>query len=50
MFSIDTRDPTQLRLVGKPVDTLGDFPVTVDMSERLGQGLFIRPGRDTHAE
>ncbi|KAI9806641.1 MAG: hypothetical protein M1825_006098 [Sarcosagium campestre] len=36
LFRIHKRDPTLLIPLGKPVDTLGDFPVSVAASERLG--------------
>ena len=38
MFKIDERDATKLVMVGQPVSTMGDFPVTVAASESLRQG------------
>jgi hypothetical protein len=35
MFDIDAADPTRLRMVGSPADTLGDFPVTIAASNVL---------------
>lgn len=32
MLAIDAADPTKLTMVGAPVDTLGDFPVTLAVS------------------
>ena len=34
MFKIDSRDPTKLTMVGQPVDTKGDFPVSMAVSTR----------------
>lgn len=38
MFAIDPESPRHLRLVGKPVDTLGEFPQSVAYSPRLQTG------------
>lgn len=35
MFCIDENDPLNLTLVGEPADTLGDFPNTIAVSEKL---------------
>jgi hypothetical protein len=35
MLAINERDPLKLTLVGEPVDTLGDFPTTIAVSEKL---------------
>src|ERR1700709_1109447 len=40
MFSIDKDDPTHPSLVGKPADTLGEFPSTVAYSSRIKTGSF----------
>ena len=37
-FQIDGDDATKLTMLGDPVDTLGDFPTTVAMSEDLNKG------------
>lgn len=37
-------DPTVLRLVGKPVSTGGDFPVSVAVSPRTGQVCVLNGG------
>ncbi|KAL8988746.1 MAG: hypothetical protein Q9169_008503 [Polycauliona sp. 2 TL-2023] len=34
LFAIDTKDPTKLTMIGKPVDTMGDFPVTAAISRK----------------
>ncbi|KAI4102193.1 MAG: hypothetical protein LQ339_004717 [Xanthoria mediterranea] len=34
LMSIDTRDPTKLTMVGQPVDTMGEFPVTAAISRK----------------
>ncbi|KAL8865853.1 MAG: hypothetical protein Q9198_009132, partial [Flavoplaca austrocitrina] len=34
LFSIDTKDPTRLTIIGQPVDTMGDFPVTAAISRK----------------
>lgn len=35
MFKIDHQDPTHITLLGHPVDTMGDFPVSVAVSKPL---------------
>ena len=39
MFKIPPSDPTHPRLIGKPVDTKGEFPTTVAYSDRLRLGM-----------
>ncbi|KAL8854125.1 MAG: hypothetical protein Q9221_001047 [Calogaya cf. arnoldii] len=34
LFSIDTKDPVKLTMIGEPVDTMGDFPNTVAISRK----------------
>lgn len=34
MFAISPKNPTNLKMVGKPVDTMGDFPVSVAFSPK----------------
>lgn len=41
MFTIDSINPQHLVLVGKPANTLGDFPISVAYSEKLNIGTFI---------
>lgn len=38
MFSIDPQSPMEPKLVGSPVSTLGDFPISVDYSPQLHKG------------
>ncbi|MCJ1312338.1 hypothetical protein MMC25_006012 [Agyrium rufum] len=44
MFNIDPNSPTNLTLVGEPVDTLGDYPVSVAASAKLGQVCVANTG------
>ncbi|KAF8535692.1 hypothetical protein BDD12DRAFT_892068 [Trichophaea hybrida] len=44
MFSIDTANPTYLTLVGEPVDTQGEFPVSVAYSSALKQACVVNGG------
>lgn len=44
MFSINSADPTKLTMVGKPVDTLGEFPVSVALSTKLKQACVANSG------
>ncbi|KAI9829271.1 MAG: hypothetical protein M1826_005735 [Phylliscum demangeonii] len=44
LFSIDADDATKLVMVGKPTYTLGDFPVSVAVSERLQQACVANTG------
>lgn len=38
MFNIDPQDPTNLKMVGSPADTMGEVPVSVDYSDELHTG------------
>lgn len=44
MFNIDPNDATNLTMVGKPVDTLGEFPISVTLSSKLGQACVANGG------
>src|SRR5947207_7717037 len=44
MFNIDPVDPTCLQLVGRPVSTLGDFPVAVAYSPHLRMACVVNGG------
>ncbi|KAG9228045.1 hypothetical protein BJ875DRAFT_272675 [Amylocarpus encephaloides] len=44
MFLIDHQDPTKLRMVGKPADTLGEFPVSVTISSKLSMACVANSG------
>ncbi|KAK2767807.1 hypothetical protein FQN54_003966 [Arachnomyces sp. PD_36] len=44
MFNIDAADPTKLTAVGEPVDTMGEFPVSVDISTKLSQACVANGG------
>ncbi|KAI9808400.1 MAG: hypothetical protein M1826_004176 [Phylliscum demangeonii] len=44
LFEIDARDATKLVMVGKPTDTLGDFPNSVAVSQRLQQACVANSG------
>ena len=39
MFVMDKNDHTQLKMVGQPVNTMGDFPNSVAVSGKLKQGM-----------
>ncbi len=43
LFKIDEQEPTKLMRVGEPVDTMGEFPVSVAASTVLNQGEYINP-------
>ncbi|KAF8520248.1 hypothetical protein BU17DRAFT_65590 [Hysterangium stoloniferum] len=45
MFSIDPEDPTNLQMVGQPVSTGGEFPVSVAISEQSGQVCVLNGGK-----
>jgi len=45
MFSIDPKDPANLRMVGRPVSTGGEFPVSVAVSKQSGQVCVLNGGR-----
>lgn len=42
MFHIDPEDPTNLKMVGSPADTMGEVPVSVDYSDELHTGTPFR--------
>jgi len=44
MFNINPANPTDIRLVGKPVDTLGEFPAAVAFSEKLSMACVVNGG------
>jgi hypothetical protein len=44
MFSIDPKKPTNLKIVGQPVSSLGDFPVSVTISTALKQACVANSG------
>ncbi|PQE33495.1 3-carboxymuconate cyclase protein [Rutstroemia sp. NJR-2017a WRK4] len=44
MFSIPANNPLHPSLVGKPVATMGEFPVAVAYSEKLGQACVLNGG------
>jgi hypothetical protein len=43
MFIIDRQDPLHPRLVGDPIPTLGQIPVSVTYSKELNTGKFMKP-------
>ncbi|MCJ1358876.1 MAG: hypothetical protein MMC33_008876 [Icmadophila ericetorum] len=44
MLKINSQNPTKLTLVGTPVNTLGDFPVTVAASSEINQVCVANTG------
>jgi len=44
MFTIDSADPTKLTMVGKPADTLGEFPMSLSISTKLNQACVANSG------
>ncbi|OPB41892.1 3-carboxymuconate cyclase [Trichoderma guizhouense] len=44
LFKIDPSNPQHLTLVGKPVGTLGDFPISVTYSEKLHMACVLNGG------
>lgn len=44
MFTIDSTDPTKLTMVGQPVNTLGEFPISVALSTTLNQACVANSG------
>lgn len=44
MFTISPTDPTKLTMVGTPINTQGDFPVSVTLSEKLNQACVANGG------
>ena len=47
-FTIDPSQPTKLTMVGKPVNTMGQFPVAVTLSEKLRKACVLNGGGDTN--
>ena len=45
MFTIDPKNPSKPKLVGSPVDTLGEFPISVDYSPKLRQACVLNGGK-----
>ncbi|KAF8520244.1 hypothetical protein BU17DRAFT_75781 [Hysterangium stoloniferum] len=45
MFSIDPNEPTKLRMVGGPVSSGGEFPVSIAISKQSGQVCVLNGGR-----
>jgi hypothetical protein len=45
MFSIDANEPAKLKMVGQPVSTGGEFPVSVTISKQSGQVCVLNGGR-----
>lgn len=43
-MAINVHDPTELTLVGTPISTRGDFPVSVAVSPRTGQVCVLNGG------
>ncbi|KAF4628105.1 hypothetical protein G7Y89_g10047 [Cudoniella acicularis] len=44
LFSISSSDPTKLTMVGNPVSSMGDFPMSVTISAKLGQACVANSG------
>ncbi|KIJ44565.1 hypothetical protein M422DRAFT_252183 [Sphaerobolus stellatus SS14] len=44
MFAIDPRDPTALRPVGNPVNTGGDFPTSISVSNKRNMVCVLNTG------
>jgi hypothetical protein len=44
LLSISPIDPTVLTMIGKPVDTMGDFPVSVTISKSLSMACIANTG------
>ena len=47
-FTIDASDPTKLTVVGKPANTMGQFPVAVTFSHKLQTTCVLNGGGDTN--
>ncbi|KIJ51092.1 hypothetical protein M422DRAFT_245070 [Sphaerobolus stellatus SS14] len=45
MFAIDPKDPAKISLVGAPVSSGGDFPVSLTISKKTGQVCVLNGGR-----
>ncbi|KAF8577512.1 hypothetical protein K439DRAFT_552224 [Ramaria rubella] len=44
MFAINPKDPAKLKMVGQPVGSGGDFPVSMTISEQTGQVCVLNSG------
>ncbi|KIJ47612.1 hypothetical protein M422DRAFT_248611 [Sphaerobolus stellatus SS14] len=44
-FEIDAKNPTNLRQIGKPVDTKGEFPISVAVSKKTGLVCVLNGGK-----
>jgi hypothetical protein len=44
LFAISKDDATKMTMVGKPVDTMGDFPVSVAISSKLSMACVANTG------
>ncbi|KAL9055375.1 MAG: hypothetical protein Q9162_003572 [Coniocarpon cinnabarinum] len=44
MFKIDSSDPTHPQMMGQPIDSQGDFPVSVTYSDKLGTVCVVNGG------
>ncbi|KIJ48029.1 hypothetical protein M422DRAFT_777926, partial [Sphaerobolus stellatus SS14] len=44
-FAINPKDPTQLQLIGKPVNTGGEFPTSVAVSKKTGLICVLNGGK-----
>jgi len=45
MFSINPKEPAKLKMIGQPVSTGGEFPVSVAISKQTGQVCVLNGGR-----
>ena len=45
MFLIDPKEPAKLKMVGQPVSTGGEFPVSMAISKQSGQVCILNGGR-----
>lgn len=50
MWRINPNDPSELTRIGEPVYTNGEFPVSVHVSPKTGQGTYSYPPFATDAE
>ena len=44
MFSINPSEPAKLKMVGQPVSTGGEFPVSITISKQTGQVCVLNGG------
>lgn len=44
LFSIDAHDPTKLTMIGQPVDTMGEFPMSATISTKLNMACVANSG------